>query len=283
MLFYKTYTEGATDEWVVLVHGAGGSSSIWFKQLREYIKHFNVLLIDLRGHGRSGHTVNEPGKQNYSFNDVSRDIIEVMDHLRIKSAHFVGISLGTIIIRTIGELDKSRLRSMILGGAVTRLNVRSRILVFGAKVLKKHIPFMWLYSICAHVLMPKKRHRESRNMFIEDAKRLAQTEFLRWFKLTAEVNPLLRYFTEKEISVPTLYLMGDEDYMFLPAVKNLVRRHTYSVLRIISDSGHVCNVDQPDSFNDISVDFIYKVSDSDRNEFIQEYRQLPWEENKTTE
>ena len=35
------------------MHGAGGSSSIWFKQLRAYREHFNVLLLDLRGHGQS--------------------------------------------------------------------------------------------------------------------------------------------------------------------------------------------------------------------------------------
>jgi pimeloyl-ACP methyl ester carboxylesterase len=35
------------------VHGAGGSSSIWFKQIRDFQKQYNVLLLDLRGHGES--------------------------------------------------------------------------------------------------------------------------------------------------------------------------------------------------------------------------------------
>ena len=39
--------------WVTFVHGAGGSSSTWFKQIREFRKEHNVLLIDLRGHGQS--------------------------------------------------------------------------------------------------------------------------------------------------------------------------------------------------------------------------------------
>ena len=40
-------------DWVVFVHGAGGSSSIWYKQVRDFREHFNVLLIDLRGHPAS--------------------------------------------------------------------------------------------------------------------------------------------------------------------------------------------------------------------------------------
>jgi pimeloyl-ACP methyl ester carboxylesterase len=40
-------------QWVTFVHGAGGSSSIWFKQIRDFQKHYNVLLLDLRGHGKS--------------------------------------------------------------------------------------------------------------------------------------------------------------------------------------------------------------------------------------
>ena len=53
MLHYSTHLHPTSKAWVTFVHGAGGSSSIWFKQLREFSKHFNVLLLDLRGHGKS--------------------------------------------------------------------------------------------------------------------------------------------------------------------------------------------------------------------------------------
>jgi len=258
MLYFKTYEEGKLDEWVVLIHGAGGSSSIWFRQIREYIQHFKVLIVDLRGHGRSAQSFPEALRRPYTFDEVSKDVIEVLDHLKIKKAHFIGISLGTIIIRTIGEMAPERIKSMTLGGAVTRLNFRSQVLMFGAKVLREHVPFMWLYQICAYILMP--RHKESRSLFIREAKRLAQAEFLRWFKLTTEINPLLRYFKEKEIEVPTLYLMGEEDYMFLPAAEKIAREHAYAVLRVIQGAGHVCNVDKPEDFNQHSVDFIRQIA-----------------------
>ena len=43
--------------------------------------------------------------------------------------------------------------------------------------------------------------------------------------------------------------MGDQDYMFLPSVKDLVKVHNKSELYIIQNCGHVVNVDKPDIFN----------------------------------
>jgi len=53
LLSYTIYNHPTSTEWVTFVHGAGGSSSIWFKQIRFFQKDFNVLLLDLRGHGKS--------------------------------------------------------------------------------------------------------------------------------------------------------------------------------------------------------------------------------------
>jgi pimeloyl-ACP methyl ester carboxylesterase len=108
--------------------------------------------------------------------------------------------------------------------------------------------------------MPRKRNAESRVLFANQAKKLCQSEFIRWFNLTYKLNPLLRYFNEHDTKLPTLYLMGDEDYMFLPQVMNLVKIHSTSSLQIITNSGHVCNVEQPDLFNRFAIDFIHRSS-----------------------
>ncbi len=258
MLYYKEYIISPETDWVVFIHGAGGSSSIWFKQLREFRKNFNVLLIDLRGHGKSQSMLERYKAENYTFKEISLEILEVLDHLGIQSAHFVGMSLGTIIIRTIGELAPGRVKSMVMGGAITRFNTRSKILIFLGHLVERIVPYMWLYSFFAWIIMPRRRHRNSRLMFINEAKKLCQREFIRWFRLTDEANPLLKYFTEKEIPVPTLYLMGDEDYMFLPPVKVLVKKHRYAELQIIKNSGHVCNIDQPEAFNAYAIEFIHR-------------------------
>lgn len=261
MLYYKKYEHPSSKEWVVFVHGAGGSSSIWFQQLKAFRSVFNVLLVDLRGHGKSKDVLQKYYDKEYTFDDISRDIFEVLDHLNIQQAHFIGVSLGTIIIRNLNELEPHRVKSAILCGAITRLNVRSRFLVFVGNLFKKVIPYMWLYKLFAWIIMPRKRHARARNLFIREAKKLYQKEFLKWFKLTHTVNPLLKYFKEKETDTPMLYVMGDEDYMFLPPVQQIVSEHKQTFLEVIERCGHVCNVEKPNEFNKVSIGFLQKQSE----------------------
>jgi len=263
MLYSKAFHNSPDKDWVIFIHGAGGSSSIWFRQLKAYKEQFNVLLVDLRGHGKSREmsTMKEYYKERYTFKTVSKDVLHAMDENDIGKAHFVGVSLGTIIIRTIADMEPERVLSAVMCGAITRLDTRSRILVWLGHTFKKIVPFMWLYSLFAWVIMPKKNHEESRTMFVNEAKNLARREFLKWFRLTYDVNPLLRYFKEKEMDAPTLYIMGEEDHMFLPPVKKMIGDFKHSYLEIVEESGHVVNVERPDEFNRISLEFLDKQSE----------------------
>jgi pimeloyl-ACP methyl ester carboxylesterase len=256
MLHHKTHILSSDRDWVVLVHGAGGSSSIWFRQLRAYREHFNVLLVDLRGHGESAKLDDGREGETYTFEAVSREVIDVLDHVGIERAHFVGISLGCLIIRTIAEIAPERVSSMVLGGAIARLNVRSRILVVLGNALKRVLPFMWLYRLYAWILMPRGNHRESRLVFVREAQKLARKEFLRWFRLTMELTALVRMFEERDSGIPTLYLMGDQDHMFLPAARRMAAHHRRAVLRVIEQCGHVCNIERPAQFNHHSIQFM---------------------------
>ncbi len=257
MLFHKTYLHKTSQEWIVLVHGAGSNSSVWFKQIKEFVKHFNVLTVDLRGHGKSKEYPDRSLRSNYTFEVVSQDVIDVLNHLKIKSAHFIGISLGTLIIRTIGELDFSKVKSMILGGAITHLNWFGQFMVIFAKIGQHLVPFYWLYLLCAYILMPGSRHKEARSHFVNEAKKLEQPEFLRWFALTLRVMPTLRLYYKKELPVDALYVMGEDDFMFLPHIKNkIMKTHQYAHLKVIEKCGHVCNVEASEVFNNEVIKFI---------------------------
>lgn len=255
ILYHKVFAQPDKHlPWITFIHGAGGSSAIWYKQVRFFMPYFNVLVVDLRGHGKSpkgNHT------QRYSSTEISNDVVDVLDHLRIEKTHMVGISLGTIIIREIAESFPHKVDKLVLGGAILNFNLKGKILMKIGDWLKSVLPYMFLYKIFSFVILPRKNHKEARNLFINEAKKLAQTEFVRWYKLTATVNKVLKLHRDIPVSHPTLYVMGSEDYMFLEPIRQVIINQQRAVLEIIEDCGHVVNVEKPAVFNQKVLTYLY--------------------------
>ena len=256
MLYHSIYkAENSSNKWITFIHGAGGNSSIWFNQVRFFKAYFNVLLIDLRGHGKSKVS---PKGTKYTFNIIIDDILNVLDHNKIEKSHFVGISLGSILIQKMIQLHSNRVEKIGLGGAILNLNLQSRFLMFMGKLTQSVFPFIWIYTFFAYVIMPYKAHRKSRALFIKEAKKISHAEFGRWYKLTATILPVLAKIRGKQLKPPTLYIMGIQDYMFLPFVKKIIMIHQNATLITLPGSGHVVNIDQPDLFNDHLLSFFLK-------------------------
>ncbi|MGY5352814.1 alpha/beta fold hydrolase [Wenyingzhuangia sp. IMCC45533] len=247
MLNYKTYYSSNEKPWITFVHGAGGSSSIWFPQIRFFKEDFNLLLVDLRDHGKSKSLHH---KSTYTFKNISNEVVEVLDHLQIRKTHLVGISLGTIVIMDIAHRHPNKTLSLVMGGAVMYLNFRAQFLMKLGLFLRSLVPYMWLYKFFAFIIMPKKNHKKSRDFFVNEAKKMNQKEFVKWFSLVSGVNKLLSTFRKVIINVPVLYMMGEQDYMFLPSVKKIVATHANSSLEVISNSGHVVNIEASKIFNE---------------------------------
>lgn len=259
LLHYRTHCLEDYKPWVTFIHGAGGNSAIWFKQLREYKKHFNVLLIDMRGHGKSQ---NVEWKKGDTFIQIAEEIIEVLDEVGIKKSNFVGISLGTIVIQTIALQFPKRIETMVLGGAITKLNFRTKFYITLGQLGKHILPFMWIYRLFAWIIMPRDNHKEARVTFVNQARKMCQKEFIRWFSLTRNVDSFLQELQKNKNNIPTLFVMGEEDYLFLEGVEDVVMRSKKSVrLESISKAGHVCNIDKSDVFNEIGINFIYMNSE----------------------
>ena len=253
MLYHSIYkAENSSNKWITFIHGAGGNSSIWFNQVRFFKAYFNVLLIDLRGHGKSKVS---PKGTKYTFNIIIDDILNVLDYNKIEKSHFVGISLGSILIQKMIQLHSNKVEKIGLGGAILNLNLQSRFLMYMGKLTQSVLPFIWIYTFFAYVIMPYKAHRKSRALFIKEAKKISHAEFGRWYKLTATILPVLAKIRGKQLKPPTLYIMGIQDYMFLPFVKKIIIIHQNATMIILPGSGHVVNIDQPDLFNDNLLNF----------------------------
>lgn len=255
MLHTKKFTNALSSEWVVFIHGAGGSSAVWHKQVKPFSEKFNVLLIDLRGHGQSKL---KSDSKNYSFKIIANDVLLTLEEHAIETAHFVGVSMGSIIIKQLYSLSPKTVQSMVFAGAVTELNFKSRLLLRFGRIFNSVMPYMVLYKIFARVMMPKKNHEQSRKLFIQEAKKLMDKEFKRWFKLTARLTAYLAELEKNTFKIPTLYIMGGEDHLFLMPVKMLVKNDSFSQLQIVPNCGHVVNIDNPTVFNALSIDFIEK-------------------------
>ena len=257
MIHYKEYSNKKSKrEWVTFVHGAGGSSAIWKKQIPFFSKAFNLLLVDLSGHGYSTSNSHQKSNDQISFESILNDVLEVLDKLNIKKSHFIGISLGTVIINQLVIKEPNRILKMVLGGATLELNFMSRFMMYFAYVTKSIVPYMWLYKLYAFIVMPSKTDRESRKLFIKEAKRMNQKEVARWFKLTPRVLTLLKFFKNIKTDIPTLYIMGNKDYMFLSSIKKIVKTQPNAILEIFKNCGHVVNIENPDKFNNASLKFL---------------------------
>lgn len=109
---YRTHGDG---EPVVLVHGTGLSQVVW-RGLGyvEALAGYQVVTLDLRGHGRSGRP---RSPSDYTTARFATDVVAVLDTLAIPGAHYIGYSLGARIGFALLDTRPDLLRSFVsLGG-----------------------------------------------------------------------------------------------------------------------------------------------------------------------
>lgn len=257
MLHYKTIVNEHIDRWVVMIHGAGGSIEVWYRQVADYARHFNLLLVDLAGHGGSS---NESFGKGFNFTKAAEQVMEVVNHLKIKKGHFIGLSLGSIVVRMIAKENPGKVSSMVLAGAVTQLNAKVRIMLTLANTFKRIIPYSLIKRVIAKCIIPQEKYSKSKGLFLNNAKKVSFDSFLNWIKLGDGISARIKELFNEYISIPTLYLMGEDDKLFLPQVEQTVRNSGDHVsLVVVPDAGHVCNIDNKRFFNQRSLEFMCSI------------------------
>ena len=105
-LYYEEYGAG---EALLFLHGLGTDGRSWEYQRDLFAEQYRVILIDVRGHGRSA---KPPGP--YSVPQFAQDIFALLEHLKIDAFHLVGLSMGGMIGFQMAVEQPERLRSLTI-------------------------------------------------------------------------------------------------------------------------------------------------------------------------
>ncbi|WP_341962404.1 3-oxoadipate enol-lactonase [Pseudomonas sp. RC10] len=109
--------EGPADAPVlVLSNSLGTDLHMWDAQVASFSKSFQVLRYDTRGHGQS---VVSHGP--YSIEQLGRDVLDLLDALKIKRAHFCGLSMGGLIGQWLGIHASERLLKLVLCNTAAKI------------------------------------------------------------------------------------------------------------------------------------------------------------------
>jgi pimeloyl-ACP methyl ester carboxylesterase len=255
MLNFSVCEKDKMATWVTFIHGYGSNSRAWKRQVEALKSHFNILLIDLRWHGKSKDL---PFIKNYSFDDVDKEIIDILDHLNIKKTAMIGLSLGCYLIFRLQQEIPKRISKVVFAGAVTKMSLKTSCLLWGVNITRNLLPVMWVYRSGAFILIPKKQHKKSREFFINAASQLNSKCFKSWLYLLTRVRSKLKNYYQTPIKHQTLYISGEHDYLFLDGVKNYVKSNDMCQLIEVKGAGHIVSLDKPNVFNQELLHFLSK-------------------------
>ena len=153
-LYAETYIRDGASPWLVFLHGFGGSTNMWRKQLVFFRQHYNLLLLDLPGHGRSREGVAAMGARQ--FEDVADVVVNTIRSRGIHKACFICASLGTMVFSAIQSRYPDLVTGAILCGAVAGVSL--------GWLLERSEFLAWFTLIVRNLDMLKKRNAHLKNV-----------------------------------------------------------------------------------------------------------------------
>jgi pimeloyl-ACP methyl ester carboxylesterase len=240
-------------KWVVFIHGMGGSTRTWKRQIEAFSKHFNLLLLDLPGHGsNASHEVTEVDSVELNYR-----IKKTLDSVGVKAAHFVGLSLGSIVVARFALAYPEYVLGIVLAGAILNLTNIYRFIMKGLDVVKRLLPYKAMYRFFAWFMLPKKNHKKSRMIFLREAIKLKRESMLAWIQYAANQNYLGSMVDKlRGIGRKTLFISGNEDHCFIKGIRNLMSKLPGAKIKEINECGHICSIEHATEFNDAAIEYL---------------------------
>lgn len=117
-IYFETYGRG---EPVVLLSGFSGTSQDWKPSLNHWGESFQLILPDLRGHGRSSILA-----RPFRHDDAATDMFALLNHLGINEFKGVGISAGGNVLLHMATKQARRVKAMVLVSATPYFPAQAR-------------------------------------------------------------------------------------------------------------------------------------------------------------
>ena len=259
------YEEAGSGFPIVFVHEFAGDLRSWEPQLRRFSRRYRCVAYNARGYPPSDVP---PGPDDYSQAHAADDIAGVMRHLKIDKAHIVGCSMGAFATLHFGIRHAALAASLVVVGVGygAKPDVREQF-AREANATADRLEKEGMAEVAKSYMVSGSRvqfqnkdprgFEESYRFFSEhSAKGSANT--LRGYQ--ARRPSLYAIETElKQITVPTLLVLGDEDEPGLDANVFLKRTIASSGLVVLPRTGHAVNLEEPDHFNTLVEDFFATV------------------------
>ncbi|HEY8313398.1 MAG TPA: alpha/beta fold hydrolase [Candidatus Baltobacteraceae bacterium] len=234
-------TAGDGEDAIVFVHGVGSTAAIWDRQLRHFGDAYRTFAIELRGNGVARP---EPMPELITRNGFVKDVLAIVDAARVRRFHFVGCSLGGVVGFELWKRFPERVRSFAFVGSFAAYpdarqyaaGVRDAVLASGDMTA-------FARERASKLGLPPHRTAETvAQMACKSVESyLASTEAT-W---TGDYRPIL-----KDISVPSLVLVGEHDRVAPPALsREIVAGIPGARLEVLHGAGHVSNADEPQAFD----------------------------------
>lgn len=242
----------ANSDWVVFIHAAFVNSGMFKKQFDYFSGKYNLLAIDIVGHGNS-----VPAKKGDGIEKTSDWLNLIFEKHGISAAHFVGVSLGAVLVQDFANRYQNKVLSLACFGGYDINN-------FDPKTQKSNAKGQMIMMLKA--LVSIKWFAET-NRKISAYTPAAQEEFYKMnvlfkkssFRFLANVNTLVNKYPKKARQYALLIGCGEHD---IPAEIEIVNDWAASEACekvILSGAGHCANMDAPQAFNALLENFWSKT------------------------
>ena len=249
------YQEAGAGPSLLLMDGVG-ASWVWFKNLSALSRHFRVVALDVLGTGLS-----EKPPVPYSFPVLARQAFDVIQQLGLGPTHVIGLSQGgQIALETAltypGLIDRIITIGATPGGA---MQVPPSPLVLTGIPLPFLTPHQNFLRRIATVVSPQymATHPEELAMIEQLVYAAPTPEYVRFSYGAAELTWAGITGRARRLRNPTLVINGEQDLVCPPGnAYMLASLLPNSRLHICRGTGHLCEVEHAEAFNQMAIQFL---------------------------